>query len=241
MACSIRDCVTHADRFDSVPCLIQLKMVDIMIEPTRAMIIANKRILCCYEVSTPFTEDQLSVLNGIDSTDPSVYIRELKRATRPKCGVYACTAHKMGGLTQPCRIPIQGKVFQGELVIESQSVSFKSDTETLDLYHSPQPFTREILMTLNDIESQEPYAYVKKLKIATKTAHCSFIPIRTDPLTSGGRMADVRYPWNSPIPEQSIRQDLTTEKALNRGFARLIVEKDREIEELRRKLNIEIS
>jgi len=199
MACSIRNCVTHADRFDSVPCLIQLKMVDVVIEPTKAMLIADKRILCCYEVSSPFTEDQLSVLNGIDSTDPSVYIRELKRATRPKCGVDACTAHKMGDLTQPCRIPIQGKVFQGELVIESQSVSFKSDTETLDLYHSPQPFTRENLMSLNDIESQEPYIYVKILKIATKT-HCSFIPIRTNPLTSGGR----RYPWNSPIPEHKL-------------------------------------
>jgi hypothetical protein len=169
-------------------------MVDIVIEPTRAMIIADKRILCCYEVPTPFTEDQLSVLNWIDSTDPAVYIRELKRATRPTCGVYACTAHKMGVLTQPCRIPIRG-VFQGDLVIESQSVSFKSDTETLDLYHAPQPFTREILMTLNDVDSQEPYVYVKKLKIATMTAHRSFIPIRTDPLTSGRR-----YPWNSPIP-----------------------------------------
>jgi len=225
MACSIRDCVTHADRFDSLPCLIQLNMVDVVIWPTKAMIVANKRILCCYEVSTPFTEDQLSVLNGVDSTDPSVYIRELKRATRPKCGVHACTVHKMGDLTQPCRIPIQD-VFQGELVIDSQSISFKSDTATLDLYHAPQPFTRENLLALNDIDTQEPDAYVRALKRAT-IKECPFIPIgyesineriRTKmerrvrviipkyiPTTDSENKTQIgawgrRYRWNSPEP-----------------------------------------
>ena len=191
MPCSIRNCVTHAVSFDSVPCLIQLKMVDIVIEPTKAMLIADKRILCCYEVPTPFTEDQLNVLNWIDSTDPAVYIRELKRVTRSKCGIHACTAHICGDMKQPCRIPICGKVFQGELVIESHSVSFKSDTETLHLYESPQPFTREILATLNDIDSQEPAIYVKKLKIAIKMTHCSFIPIRKDPIRTDHNL---RYP-----------------------------------------------
>ena len=194
MACSIRHCVTHTDRFDSLPCLIQLKMVDVVIWPTKAMLVANKRILCSYEVSTPFTEDQLSVLNGIHSSDPAVYIRELKRVTRPLCGISACTSHRTRDLTHPCTIPISGTVFQGNLVIESQSVSFQSDTETLLLYQAPQPFTRQQLVTLNDVQSQEPYVYVKKLKIAVKMSHCSFIPIRNS-------FDYQRHPWNSPIPK----------------------------------------
>ena len=231
MACSIRDCVTHTVSFDSVPCLIQLKKVDIVIEPSRAMIIANKRILCSYEVPTPFTEDQLSVLNWIDSTDPAAYIRELKRVTRSKCGIHACTAHQKGDMTQPCRIPIHGKVFEGDLVIEPRCVSFHSETQKLYLYEVTYPFTREQLMTLNDIDSQEPDAYVRALKYATNKSHCSFIPIRTEPIQVK------RYPWNSPIPEQSLRHQLTTEKALTRGYAQLIQDREREIDELRRKLN----
>ena len=207
MTCCIDACAVHSITLgDSLPCIIRLKMVDVVIEKKRAMLIADKRILCSYEVDTPFTEDQLSVLNWIDSTDPSVYIRELKRVTRPKCGVRACTAHKIGDLSQPCRIPIHGNVFQGDLVIESQSVSFKSETETLDLYHAPQPFTRENLIKLNDFDSQEPADYVRVLKLAIKMSHCSFIPIQTDEpiqmgISSWGRRSDVRYPWNSPIPK----------------------------------------
>jgi hypothetical protein len=206
MACCIHACAIHSVTLgDSLPCIIRLKMVDVVIEKKRAMLVADKRILCSYEVDIPFTEDQLSVLNWIESTDPSVYIRELKRVTRSKCGVHACTAHKMGDMTQPCRIPIQGNVFQGELVIEPQTVSFRSDTQTLHLYESPQPFTRENLLKLNDFDSQEPADYVRALKYATKMSHCTFIPIRTgDSIQLGrstwGRRSDVRYPWNSPTP-----------------------------------------
>lgn len=178
MSCSIHACVTHSsDKTDTKPCVIRLKKVDVVIEPYAAQLVADNKIICSYAVSTPFTGEQLQVLNAIDSSDPSVYIRELKRVTRTKCGICACTAHKCG-VSGPCKIPIEG-VFQGELIIEPHSVSFQSSTQKVYLYEVTYPFTREQLVTLNDIDSQEPADYVRALKIATKR---SFRPIQMDTL-----------------------------------------------------------
>ena len=192
MTCPIHACSTHSmsldEPFAGGPCVIRLKRVNVVIEPYEATIVADGKVICSYKVSSPFTEDQLSVLNSIDSSDPSVYIRELKRVTRSKCGICACTAHPIGAdLKQPCTIPIRGQVFQGELVIHPTAVTFKSLEHTLYLYEVTYPFTREQLMTLNDVDSQEPDAYVRTLKFA----NTSFIPIKPE-----------RYTWNSPIPQK---------------------------------------
>jgi hypothetical protein len=130
-------------------------------------------------------------------------------------------------MSKECTIRLQS----GLLIVDVNKIWFKTKLQMLYLYESPYPFTRENLMVWNDIDSQEPDAYVRALKRVTR------------------RILNVAPPDKIIIPERtecswdmySLRQELTIEKALVREQAKIIQQKDKEIEELRRKLKTEIS
>ncbi len=143
------------------------------------------------------------------------------------CGIEACATHKScNDMSTECTIRLQS----GLLIIDVNKIWFQTKLQMLYLYEAPYPFTRENLMSFNDIDSQEPDAYVRALKRATR------------------RIRIIAPPDKIIIPESteiswdtySLRQQLTIEKALVREQVKLLEEKDREIEELRRKLKIEI-
>ena len=144
------------------------------------------------------------------------------------CGIQACATHRLSNdMSKECTIRLQS----GLLIVDVNKIWFKTKLQMLYLYESPYPFTRENLMVWNDIDSQEPDAYVRALKRVTR------------------RILNVAPPDKIIIPEStecswdmySVRQELTIEKALVREQAKIIQQKDKEIEELRRKLKIEIS
>jgi hypothetical protein len=147
------------------------------------------------------------------------------------CGIDACESHSectgfsrscSCDLTRPCNIPLQG----GYLVINPTSVAFLNGTHNLYLYEVTYPFTREELMCLNDIDSQEPDAYVSALKKQKRSQHA---PKRSD--TTEYRPAIV-------FQEQSLREELTKLKELTRRQTRILQDKDREITLLKAKLNL---
>jgi hypothetical protein len=124
-------------------------------------------------------------------------------------------------MTHPCNIPLQG----GYLVINPTSVAFLNGTHNLYLYEVTYPFTREELMCLNDIDSQEPDAYVRALKKQKRSQHAllSTVP---------------RVTFRENCQEQSLREELTKLKELVRRQTRLLHDKDREITLLKAKLNL---
>jgi hypothetical protein len=147
------------------------------------------------------------------------------------CGIIACTAHKSctcfneGNCSQPCNIPLDS----GVLVIDSNKVTFLNGTDHLYLYEVTYPFTREDLLCLNDIDSQEPDAYVRALKKQKRTQHS----IRTDTVP--------RFIFREnceAIYEQELREELTKLKELARRQTMLLQVKDREITWLKAKLNL---
>jgi hypothetical protein len=142
------------------------------------------------------------------------------------CGIDACTAHtnctcfNEGNCSQPCNIPLDS----GVLVIESNKVTFLHGTDTFYLYEVTYPFTREDLACLNDIDSQEPDAYVRALKKQKRSQH-----IRTDTVKR------ITYRENC---EQELREELTKLKELVHHQTILLQVKDREIIWLKAKLNL---
>ena len=112
----------------------------------------------------------------------------------------------------------------GDLIIEPTQVTLMTDGLVCHLYRVIEPFTRENLLALNDIDSQEPDAYVRSLKRATIT-ESPFVPIGYDSVKERIRRAKERrviipkhipttdsenktqlgawgrrYRWNSPEP-----------------------------------------
>jgi len=145
------------------------------------------------------------------------------------CGIKACATHKLGNdMSQECTIRLDS----GLLIIDSNKIWFQTKLQMLYLYEAAYPFTRENLMALNDIDSQEPDAYVRALKRSMRRiTHVSppdkiVMPTRAE------------ITWET---YQLLRQELTIEKALTREYVKTLQEKEREIEELRRKLKSEIS
>ena len=144
------------------------------------------------------------------------------------CGVHACIIHsKCCDLSQPCNIPLD----RGLLVIDSNNVTFLNGTDKLYLYEVTYPFTREDLMCLNDIDSQEPDAYVRALKNQKRSQHSPRMEKRNDTRITFGENCD-------PICEQELREELTKLKELVRRQTILLQVKDREITWLKAKLNL---
>jgi hypothetical protein len=144
------------------------------------------------------------------------------------CGIDACTAHKtcfIEGNCSPCNIPLVG----GVLVIDSNKVTFLNGTDNLYLYEVTYPFTREDLMSLNDIDSQEPDAYVRALKKQKRSQHSSRMEKHADTVRR------ITYMENC---EQELREELTKLKELARRHTILLQVKDREISWLKAKLNL---
>ena len=150
-------------------------------------------------------------------------------ATSMCCGINACETHyacvgisrSVPGfcpcdLTQPCNIKLKG----GVLVIHPTNVTFLNGTDSLYLYEVTYPFTREDLMCLNDIESDEPDAYVRALKQQKRNQHKIWGTLRGN------------------CQEQELREELTKLKELVRRQSMLLQVKDREITWLKAKLNL---
>lgn len=150
----------------------------------------------------------------------------MKMATRQCCGIDVCSTHhacvgisrSVPGfcpcdLTQPCNIQLK----DGVLVIYPTTVAFLNGTEKLHLYEVTYPFTREDLLCLNDIESDEPDAYVRALKQQKRNQHSMIRGTFTD------------------TPQE---QEITQLKDLVRRQAMLLQVKDREITWLKAKLNL---
>jgi hypothetical protein len=142
------------------------------------------------------------------------------------CGIDACTTHsKCCDLSQPCNIRLDS----GVLVIDSNKVTFLNGTDNFYLYEVTYPFTREDLMSLNEIDSNEPDAYVRALKKQKRYQH-----IRAD--TSTHR---ITFSENCEAnSEQELREELTKLKDLLRRQTLLLQVKDREITWLKAKLNL---
>jgi len=103
------------------------------------------------------------------------------------CSIHKCVTHKLDYNDEPCRICFH----MGDLLIEPTQVSLRTDGEIYSLYKVIEPFTQENLLSLNEIDSQEPDAYVRALKRATLKRESHFI-------TKATRRR--RYRWNSPEP-----------------------------------------
>lgn len=160
------------------------------------------------------------------------------------CGINACDNHSectgfsrsVPGfcpcdLSHPCTIELES----GTLVIGSNKVTFLNGTDNLHLYEVTYPFTREELMCLNDIESQEPDAYVKALKNKKRSQHANkIIPRRSD--TTEYRPPGIVF--REQCQEQELREELTKLKDLTRRQTILLQVKDREITWLKAKLNL---
>ena len=130
------------------------------------------------------------------------------------CGIDACSTHQSSpcDLTQPCNIQLKG----GILVINPTTVAFLNGTEKLHLYEVTYPFTREDLMCLNDIESDEPDAYVRALKQQKRNQHSMIRGTFTE----------------------TPQEEITQLRDLVRRQKMLLQVKDREITWLKAKLNL---
>jgi hypothetical protein len=103
------------------------------------------------------------------------------------------------------------------------------------LYEVTYPFTREELMCLNDIDSQEPDAYVRALKKKKRSQHAN------NKMAKRSDTTEYRPPgivFREQCLEQSLREELTKLKELARHHSLLLQAKDREISELKTKLNL---
>lgn len=165
-------------------------------------------------------------------------------ATTMCCGIDACESHNECtgfslscpcDLTHPCNIPLKG----GYLVIKPTSVAFLNGTHNLHLYEVTYPFTREELMCLNDIDSQEPDAYVRALKKKKRSQHANNKMAKRSDTTEYRPPGIVfREQCQRSCEEQELREELTKLKEYVRKQTFLLQMKDREISELKTKLNL---
>ena len=169
-------------------------------------------------------------------------------STRQCCGINVCDTHcECVGfshkypefcpcdMTRPCTIKLES----GTLVIHSNKVTFLNGMCDLYLYEVTRPFTREDLMCLNDIDSQEPDAYVRALRHHKRSQHANNkMPKRSD--TTEYRPAGIvfREQCQRICEEQELREELTKLKELTRRQTMLLQVKDREITALKLKLNL---
>jgi len=81
-----------------------------------------------------------------------------------KCDMHkSCTSHpghRCCNLVNPCTIQLR----DGFLLLHSHSVTFRTKHQSIHLYQVKYPFTRNNLLALNVIDSQEPDAYVMAIK-----------------------------------------------------------------------------
>ena len=130
------------------------------------------------------------------------------------CSINFCATHfNNPDLKRPCSIVLN----KGFLLIHPNKVTYEVGSTSNLLYEVTFPFTREELACLNDIDSEEPDEYVNALKVKKRCQH---------------------KPLAGDMTEQTLRQQLTIEKALVRQHLKTIQEKDREITMLKLKLNI---
>jgi len=91
------------------------------------------------------------------------------QVTMTCCGILKCFTHKTCvnhpghrccDMLKPCIIQLKG----GDLIIHTHAVCFMTKHEKITLYEAKYHFTRDHLLTLNEIDSQEPEAFVNVLK-----------------------------------------------------------------------------
>jgi len=139
-------------------------------------------------------------------------------------------------LSRPCTIELE----RGTLVIDSNKVSFLNGTHNLYLYEVTYPFTREELMCLNDIDSQDPDAYVRALKQQKRSQHANNKMTKRSDTTEyrpGVVFRDTCVAQGT-CEEQELREELSKLKELTRRQTMLLQVKDREIIWLKAKLNL---
>ena len=83
--CCLKKCTNHftCERYDHFGCYIPLYESSLVINGTR-VVFQDSSTTCLYEVTTPFTQDELICLNAIDNKGltplqtAQMYVRELK-------------------------------------------------------------------------------------------------------------------------------------------------------------------
>jgi len=164
------------------------------------------------------------------------------------CGINACDNHSECtgfslscpgfcpcDLSRPCIIELES----GTLVISSNKVTFLNGTDNLHLYEVTYPFTREELMCLNDIDSQEPDAYVRALKNKKRSQHANNKMAKRSDTTEYRPPGIVfREQCQRICEEQELREELTKLREFVRKQTFLLQMKEREISELKAKLNL---
>ena len=143
------------------------------------------------------------------------------------CGINACSTHKAcADLTLPCKIHLQ----DGILVIKPTNMSFVTDTQSRYLYEVTYPFTREELACLNVVDSPTPDSYVAAIKVHKRRQwdkYSESIRSRVDP--SYAPIGPLVYLPGLQDTYQTIRNDLTTHKAMVLEYRKVIEHKNREI------------
>lgn len=143
------------------------------------------------------------------------------------CGIRKCTAHTECVDQQPHMIPL-GK---GDLIITSNSISFKTAEQSRYLYEVTYPFTREELACLNEVSYPDPDLYVAAIRMHKRSQRPKEAKIETS-------LGELKITQPDSVSLFELRQQLTIEKALVRQHLKTIQEKDREITMLKLKLNI---
>jgi len=81
--CSIRECATHSNCDDLTrPCTIVLDNGFLQINSNSVTFETGATSSYLYEVTYPFTQDDLACLNDVDSDDPNAYVRVIKHKKR---------------------------------------------------------------------------------------------------------------------------------------------------------------
>ena len=87
MACGIRKCTAHAECVDQQPHVIPLGKGELIITSNSMTFNTPEQSQYLYEVTYPFTREELACLNEVSYPEPNLYvaaIRMHKRSQRPK-------------------------------------------------------------------------------------------------------------------------------------------------------------
>jgi len=151
------------------------------------------------------------------------------------CGIRKCTAHAECVDQQPHLIPLA----KGDLIITSNSITFKTPEQSHYLYEVTYPFTREELACLNEVTYPEPNLYVAAIRMHKRSQRPKEAKIEKCVLWEGDTcLGELKIKETEPDSLFELRQQLTIEKALVRQHLKTIQEKDREIIMLKVKLNL---